>query len=253
MKHSSIRAKKPHDIEVPARRLLPRVSRTSLVDEVIAAMRTMLGEEGWVAGSKLPSEQQLSEQLGVGRSTVREALRVLGHLGLVESRSGLGTFVIDRDMPEGRLEHPSTPEALRELYEFRRAIEIPASRLAAERRSDDELRRIEDAWRDCAAAVENSSALEFARLDYRFHARVIEASHNRFYIGAYKTLEAAFVNYVSLILDLGPLRSMLHFHDGLIDAIRRQAPEEAVRATEQNFVETDVRLRLIVSSSGSTA
>lgn len=252
MKRSLSQANKLKAIEIdpPARRL-PRVARTSLVDEVIAAMRTMLGKDGWTAGTKLPSEQQLSEQLGVGRSTMREALRVLGHLGLVESRSGIGTFIVDRGIPEGRLDHPSTPEALRELYEFRHAIEVPASRLAAERRTGDNLRRIEEAWRDCGSAVKKGSALEFARLDYKFHMRVIEASDNRFYIGAYKTLETAFVTYVKLILSLGPLRSMLHFHDGLIDAIRRRNPEEAARATEENFVETDVRLRLIVPGHGA--
>src|SRR3981189_2492666 len=51
----------------------------------------MLTEDAWAAGAKLPSEQELGRQLGVGRSTVREALRVLGHLGIVQSGSGPGT------------------------------------------------------------------------------------------------------------------------------------------------------------------
>lgn len=223
---------------------LTRVPRTSLVDEVIASMRTMLSEKAWAVGSKLPSEQQLSEQLGVGRSTVREALRVLGHLGLVESRSGSGTFVVDRGMPQGRVEFPRTEEALRELFEFRRAIEVPAARLAAERRSKQELRDIETAWRTCAAAVDGGSAFEFARLDYNFHFKIVSASRNRFYIGAYETLEAAFVNYVSLVLGLGPLSSMLGFHDGLIAAIKLKDAKAAERAAEENFRETDVRLEL---------
>jgi DNA-binding FadR family transcriptional regulator len=233
-----------------ATKSLQRVARTSLVDEVIAAMRTMLSEEGWGAGSKLPSELELSRQLGVGRSTVREALRVLGHLGLVESRSGLGTFVVDRGMPEGRVELPRTPETLQELYEFRRAIEVPASRLAAERRTDEEMHRIEAAWRACGRAVESDSAVEFARLDHVFHLSIVQAAHNRFYVAAYEGIEAAFVNYVNLILGLGPLRSMLHFHDGMIEAIKRQDPDAAVKATEENFVETDIRLRLLMQNAG---
>ncbi len=105
-----------------APKALPRVAKVSLVDEVIAAMRTMLSET-WTVGSKLPSEQELSRQLGVGRSTVREALRVLEHLGLVESRSGMGTFVIEQQMPVPRTRYPEGPEGLVQLYEFRRAIE----------------------------------------------------------------------------------------------------------------------------------
>jgi DNA-binding FadR family transcriptional regulator len=183
---------------------------------------------------------------------MREALRVLGHLGLVESRSGLGTFVVDRGMPEGRVQYPQTPEALQELYEFRRAVEIPAARLAAERRNLDQMARIHAAWHACALAVERDSAVEFAQLDFAFHLSIMEAGQNRFHIDAYKSLESAFVSYVNLILGLGPLRSMLHFHDGLIEAIERGDPDAAAKAAEENFVETDVRLRLLQQGSGDS-
>jgi DNA-binding FadR family transcriptional regulator len=234
----------------PAPKPLTPVSRTSLVEEVIAAMQRMLSEEAWSPGSKLPSEQELGRQLGVGRSTIREALRVLGHLGLVESRTGLGTYVVNRGMPHGRLEHPRTPEVLHELYEFRRAIEIPAASQAAERRSREEMDRIRHAWRECEAAVVKDSPDEFARLDFEFHFSIVQASHNRFSIEAYQGLRNVFAGYVNLILALGPLRSMLNFHDGLIDAIARQDSDAAARAVEQNFMETDVRVRLLLQGDG---
>lgn len=231
-----------------AHRLLRPVAKTSLVDEVIAAMRKMLKEDAWAAGSKLPSEQELSRQLGVGRSTVREALRVLGHLGLVESKTGLGTYVIDRGMPEGQVQYPQTPEALVELYEFRRAIELPAARLAAERRTTDQMRAIQSTWDDCEQAVRRNSAVEFAQLDYLFHFSIVKAAQNRFYAEAYNELAEAFTGNVKLILGQGQLRSMLHFHDGLISAIERSDPDAAERAVEENFMETDVRLRLLLQS-----
>ena len=228
---------------------LPRIARTSLVDEVIATMRQMFSEEAWLPGAKLPSEQELGRQLGVGRSTVREALRVLGHLGLVEARSGLGTYVVDRRMPDGHVDQPLTSASLRQLYEFRRALEVPGARLAAERRTDDQLQDIRLAWDRCQVAVANDSSDEFARLDFRFHFSIIQASGNAFYIEAYRALEASFASYVSLVLALGPLRSMLHFHDGLIDAIARQDPIAAALAVDENFLETDVRLRLLTNNA----
>jgi GntR family transcriptional regulator, transcriptional repressor for pyruvate dehydrogenase complex len=236
----------------PAGKSLSRVARTSLVDEVIAAMRRMLGEDAWPPGAKLPSEQQLARELGVGRSTVREALRVLEHLGMVESRSGLGTYVIERGMPGGRLVYPQTPETFQELYEFRRALEVPGARLAAERRTAPQLAAIKEAWARCRVAVEKDSADEFAQLDYAFHLSVIEAAQNRFYVDAYKTLESAFARCVNEVLALGPLRSMLHFHDGLIDAIERGDADAAVKAAEENFMETDVRLRLLLQNTESS-
>ena len=230
---------------------LPRVAKTSLVDEVIVAMRRMLSEDAWAPGTRLPSEQELGRQLGVGRSTVREALRVLGHLGVVESRSGLGTYVVGRDMQSARVEHPPTPQALQELYEFRRAIEIPAARLAAERRTDAQMQAIHAAWDECGRAVKSDSPDEFARLDYRFHFSIVAASQNQLFIDAYRGIEKAFASRVNLILAQGPLRSMLHFHDELIAAIERRAPEAAEQAVAENFMETDVRLRLVIEGGKS--
>lgn len=230
---------------VPAVRSLPRISKTSLVDEVIAAMRAMLGKEAWTIGSKLPSEQELSRQLGVGRSTVREALRVLGHLGLVEARSGLGTYVVDRGIPNGKVLYPQSREALLELYEFRRALEVPSAALAAERRTKEQLANIKAAWRVCEQAVRRKSAEEFAKLDYLFHLSIIEASNNRFAIEAYRGIADAFANNVTLILGQGQLRSMLHFHDDLIAAIEKGYPEAAEEEARANFIETDIRLKLL--------
>ncbi|WP_165435354.1 FadR/GntR family transcriptional regulator [Bradyrhizobium sp. Leo121] len=224
------------------------MAKTSLVDEVIAAIRTMLSES-WTVGSKLPSEQELSRQLGVGRSTVREALRVLEHLGLVESRSGLGTFVVEQRMPPPRIQYPQSPEALVQLYEFRRAIEIPSARLAAERRTAEQLANIKSAWQECELAVKRGSADEFARLDFLFHAAIVKAAQNSFFIETYLGLQDTFANNVTLILGQGQLKGMLHFHDKLIEAIERRDAKAAARAAEDNFKETDVRVQLLLQSS----
>lgn len=224
---------------------LPRIAKTTLVDEVIAVMRKILREDAWPPGTKLPSEQGLGRQLGVGRSTIREAPRVLDHLGMVESRSGLGTYVLDHGLPDGRLDSFETPEALHALYDFRHMLEVPAARLAAKHRTADQLNAIVTTWRDCGRAAEKHNPIEFARLDYRFHLSIMQASRNHFLAQAYRGLEDAFVNYLNLILGHGPPRSMQHFHDKVILAIKRGDAEAAARAVNQNFRETDARLRLL--------
>lgn len=220
---------------------LPRLSRTSLVDEVIYAIQRMVGEDGWTEGSKLPTEQDLGRQLGVGRSTIREALRVLGHLGVVESRAGLGTYVVNRAVPKGSVTRPLSPQALNELYEFRLAIEMPAARLAAERRTAKQMSNIVAAWQGCTAAVKRNDAVEFAKLDYNFHYSIVQASGNAFFTDAYATIGTSFGDYVGLVLGLGPLKSMLHFHDKLIEAIKHRDANAAAEAVAENFRETDVR------------
>jgi DNA-binding FadR family transcriptional regulator len=229
---------------------LPRLSRTSLVDEVIYAIQRMVGESGWTEGSKLPTEQDLGRQLGVGRSTIREALRVLGHLGVVESRAGLGTYVVNCGVPKGTVKRPLTPQALNELYEFRLAIEMPAARLAAERRTEKQMADIVGAWQACTAAVKRSDASEFAKLDYSFHYSIVQASGNAFFADAYTTVRSSFGDYVGLVLGLGPLKSMLHFHDKLIDAIKHRDANAAAEAVAENFRETDVRLVMLADKKG---
>jgi GntR family transcriptional regulator, transcriptional repressor for pyruvate dehydrogenase complex len=229
---------------------LPRLSRTSLVDEVIYAIQRMVGEGGWTEGSRLPTEQDLGRQLGVGRSTIREALRVLGHLGVVESRAGLGTYVVNRAVPKGSVKRPLSPQALNELYEFRLAIEMPAARLAAERRTAKQMSDIVATWQACAAAVKRNDASEFAKLDYNFHYSIVQASGNAFFTDAYATVRTSFGDYVGLVLGLGPLKSMLHFHDKLIDAIKRSDANAAAEAVAENFRETDVRLVMLADKKG---
>lgn len=237
-------------MDTPTGTPLPRIAKTTLVDEVIAVMRKMLRENAWPPGTKLPSEQELGRQLGVGRSTIREALRVLGHLGIVESRSGLGTYVLDHGLPDGRLDLLETPEALYALYDFRHMLEVPAARLAAERRTADQLNAIVTTWRNCGRAAEKHNPIEFARLDYRFHLSIMQASRNHFLAQAYRGLEDTFVTYVNLILGLDPPHSMRHFHDGVILAIKRGDADAAARAVNENFRETDARLRLLSNRAG---
>jgi GntR family transcriptional regulator, transcriptional repressor for pyruvate dehydrogenase complex len=228
---------------------LPSVKRTNLVDEVIAAIQTLIGDEGdYVPGTRLPSEAELARQLGVGRSTVREALRVLTHLGLVEPRSGLGTYIVDRRIPDTHIRAPLTLDNVQHIYEFRFGLEVSCARLAAERRSRQQMDTIRDSWAACRRAVETNSADEFARLDAQFHFAIVKAAANPFFIESYERVLDVIRLSISPVLQLGPLPAMLHFHDELVRLIEVQDAEGAVRAVEENFAEARVRLRLLLDT-----
>jgi DNA-binding FadR family transcriptional regulator len=138
----------------------------------------------WIAlgvlgpGDRLPAERELAERLGVGRMTVRQAVRVLADEGLVSTQRGRagGTFVLDdpeRPFPSGEVTEQMMA-ALAENYEFRAGIEPLAARLAAERAEDNERWAIRG-----LAEGEPSSVRAFRALDSRFHLAVANASHNR--------------------------------------------------------------------------
>jgi GntR family transcriptional regulator, transcriptional repressor for pyruvate dehydrogenase complex len=224
---------------------LPNVKRTNLVDEVIAAIRTLIGNDGYAAGARLPSENELARQLGVGRSTVREALRVLTHLGLVEPRSGLGTYVVDRRMREAQIQVPLTHDDIRHIYEYRSGVEVICARLAAERRTSEQMAAIRDTWSACRRAVEMDNADEFGRLDAQFHFSIVKASQNPYYIESYARFLDVIGLSISPVLQLGPLAAMLHFHDELVQRIEARDAEGSARIVEENFAEAGVRVRML--------
>jgi DNA-binding FadR family transcriptional regulator len=133
-------------------------------------------------GDKLPTETQLAEMFGVGRSTVREAVQSLLGLGIVEMRPGRGAYVSRMSlndlvrMVDGavRLEYG----AALHLHEVRAMIEITAARLAATRRTDDDLARMNDAIEAYRQAGDDTPNETLVTSDLAFHRAIVEAAHN---------------------------------------------------------------------------
>ena len=135
------------------------------------------------SGAILPEQGELSRQLGVSRTVVREATKVLAAKGLVESRSKRGTVILPRS--EWRLLDPDVlawlseaglePDFLRSMFEVRKIIEPAAARLAAERATPDELRAIRETFDAMAGAHDEATYLD---ADVRYHAMLVAATHN---------------------------------------------------------------------------
>ncbi|MGO4423888.1 FadR/GntR family transcriptional regulator, partial [Streptomyces sp. MCAF7] len=125
-----------------------RLRHGPVVPQVEGALRDMLREGRWERGERLPNEVMLAAELGVGRSSVREAVRLLARDGLLDVRHGSGTFVtrtepeqtgqsgqVEQSGQTGELDlrHLLRRARLLEVYEVRRALEVEAARLAARR------------------------------------------------------------------------------------------------------------------------
>ena len=118
----------------PQRNFRP-VRRSQLVNEVIEQLRLRVSSGDLKVGDKIPSESVLVTELGVGRTTLREAVRVLEHAGLFEVRQGSGTYLRSVSNSESfapRLRHARVLEVL----DIRRALEIEITRMAAAYRTD---------------------------------------------------------------------------------------------------------------------
>ncbi|MGW6399267.1 FadR/GntR family transcriptional regulator [Streptomyces sp. NPDC055134] len=150
----------------------------SLVDTVIAALRQEIATGTWQLGDKIPSESRLAETLGVSRLSVREAVRVLVHSGLLMTRQGNGTFVTATDEAQVALRRQLDRAAAQDIIDVRRGLDIVAARLAATRRTADDLQQMQQALDDRADASRNADVDAFADADADFHLRIAEASHN---------------------------------------------------------------------------
>src|SRR4051812_24169857 len=140
---------------------------------------------------KIPTETVLAEQLGVGRNTVREAVRALTHAGLLECRQGDGTYVrATSELSGAMLRRLRTAEQL-EILEVRRALEVEAARLAATRRTDADILLIEAALAERERAWELGEPTAFVEADLAFHVAVVHATHNLVLIDLYEDFSAA--------------------------------------------------------------
>ena len=169
---------------------LSTARRTGLVDQVIDQLRHAVAVGEWSVGERIPNEAVLVETLGVGRNTVREAVRALAHAGLLEVRQGDGTYVRATSEVSGALRRLCGAE-LRDVLQVRRGLEVEAARLAAAHHTDDDLTVLRELLLrrdDCMATGDTD---EFARADAEFHLAVVASSHNAMLLELYRGLMEA--------------------------------------------------------------
>ncbi|MHA6195999.1 FadR/GntR family transcriptional regulator [Pseudomonas wadenswilerensis] len=155
--------------------------RPSLAQRLVLELSQKIVSGEWPAGSKLPTEQVLTEAHGVSRTTVREALSRLQAEGLVETRRGIGTFVVDTiragDDQDSTPEKGTACDAVA-LIELRLSLEVEAAAIAAQRATPAQLAAMGAALADAPASDASVSR------DFAFHLLIAQCTGNSFFIDA---------------------------------------------------------------------
>jgi GntR family transcriptional repressor for pyruvate dehydrogenase complex len=157
------------------------IKSTRIYQEIVRQVKGMIAEGRLKSGDQLPPERDLAEKFVVSRTSVREALRALESLGLVEIRPGEGTFV--REVSVDSLVEPlalvmlSQREAIGELFEARRMIEPALAALAARRATPEDVGEMERILESQAKAI--AAGGTGVEQDAEFHAAIGAAAHNR--------------------------------------------------------------------------
>ncbi|MCK7621895.1 FCD domain-containing protein [Streptomyces sp. RS10V-4] len=194
--------------------------RSALADQVIAQLRAQITSGDWPVGSRIPTEPELVEQLGVARNTVREAVRALAHNGLLDIRQGSGTYVAATSELAGVMNRRFADADPRHVAELRSALEAEAARLAAQRRTDADLRQLDALLERRETAWRSGAAEAFVAADATLHMAVVAASHNDVLAAVYADLGGVVRDF--LRADVGTvLRPEAHMdHARLVEAIR---------------------------------
>ena len=209
---------------------LQSAARAPLVGQVIAQLRAQITSGEWPVGRRLPPEPELAAALGVGRNTLREAVLALAHAGLLERRQGSGTYVIADTEMSTAVARRVAEARIADVIEVRRALEVEAARLAAQRRTPEDLAALDGALAAREAAWSTGDAAAFVEADVVLHMTVVVAAHNQVLAELYHDFREALRESLAGRVgpDLSPERHVDHAR--LVEAIRAGDPDRA--ATE---------------------
>lgn len=216
---------------------LEPIARATLSDQIVDRLVGLILDQGLKPGDKLPSERELMARLSVGRSSLREAVKILSAIGAVEVSAGEGMFVgsgstsiLTKPLSWGLL---LSVQSAQEVIEARRLIEVEMAGLAAERASDDEIAAIEELLNMLRLAQDDAQA--YNRIDLQFHLAVAAAAHNQILSKTLETIQLvvrAWIDEVTNVYFKGQPHRSFGLHVDITDAIRQhdsQAAREAMR------------------------
>jgi GntR family transcriptional repressor for pyruvate dehydrogenase complex len=222
-----------------ARQFLTPVNRTTLTGDIYRKMVTHLIRGDWTPGERIPPERELCQQLGVGRASLREALKALEIMGMIETRLGDGTYVCQRSE---FLSRPllwaitsSSDTEIQELVEARKLIEIELAGLAAERATPSDLKEIGVHLDQMESSIGDVD--QFQRSDIAFHLAIAQASHNRILMNALLLIRNLLQNWIGSALRIeGVAQKALNQHQRIFMGIAKKNAS-AARAEMQTHLQ----------------
>lgn len=222
----------------PVAREFPTLKRTSVSLEAAEAIKALIVSGELASGDALPPERNLAVMLGISRPSVREALRVLTAMNVVEPRHGGGTYVTSLDPT--LLARPINfllqvePRTFLHLFEVRQVLEVSAARLAAPNMTDEVVAELQKLADDAAAALKQPN--RFSELDFQLHTRIVESVGNPIYLSLYESISDLLLESRRRTARIAAVRRRAHQdHLAILEALRDRDPEAAAHAMQDHL------------------
>ena len=204
----------------------------------------MIQEKGYTVGDKLPTEVELMEVLGVGRNTVREALRILMSRNIVTIRQGSGTFISDKngvaDDPLGFSMIDDRRKLTEDLIQVRVMLEPPIAALAAQNATDEEIEELEEVLMEMENLIAQKK--DYAEKDSQFHAQIANLSHNLVMTNLIPVITDGIRVFAGSVQKTEYQQTLLS-HRSIFEAIKGRRPVEAQQAMEFHLMYNDNRFK----------
>lgn len=230
------------------------VRKTRVSEEIIEQVRDLITSGRLKPGDRLPAERELAQTLSVGRSAVREAIRAMETVGILEARPGEGTFVVSHAGSRGH--DPITASLFqawstqRKLFEVRRLLEPGLAALAARRATADQIEKLRAALKEQEAEVQHGGT--GVKQDATFHFLIAEAAGNEILLRIVDNLMDLLQKTREESLQLGgrPLMSLKQ-HSAVLEAIEARRSALAERRMRDHIRDIEKRVFAAQESSSS--
>ena len=202
-------------------------------------------------GDSLPPEGQLVEDLGVGRSSVREAVKSLQSVGIVDVRRGDGLYVRELNF-DPMLEAfifgmKFDPNTLAELLQIRIWIEVSVIGDAVEHLTEVDVTKLEEVLKEWEQRVQDGE--EYSDLDESFHQIIYGVLHNQTLMNLFSAFWTAFTNLDTEITQDADPESVLQFHRSILDSIKTGNPDSTRKQLSQHFDHIKNRINQYLATS----
>ena len=233
-----------------------QIQQKTVVAQAMEKIRELITSGFYKPGDKIPTEQELAEHFGIGRSSIREAIKIFQHLGILESRVPKGTFLCDRSQISTEAISWSLllgSDDMWEILELRQIIEETAflTFITNYVRNPSSCRSVIEALeaevKNMKTAFTEGSIEKLSQADYNFHSIIIQEGNNNLFLAIFKILNAFLEAEIrKTYFAIKNLRDVSKDHQEIIDAIKARVPKKAVERHSSHFF----RIRGLLTLAG---
>lgn len=227
---------------------IEKIKQKTVVEQVMEKIKDLIVSDQYHPGDKLPTEQKLAEMFGIGRSSIREAIKIFNYLGVLESKAAKGTFLSESANISSEALSWSIllgKDEMDSLIHTRGALElwsmINLTTLYGEEKEKVEpfIEQLEGEIEKMRRGLENKSNVELTEADYNFHSIIINSNNNEIFTTIYRTLKSFMYKEIEKAHEgFENQENLVRDHEVIVDAIKTGDEVKAMKAFHTHIENT---------------